>query len=752
MFNNKQIKKTVQISGLGQLILMVMLTIFSRNLEARDHSIDYREKIYITTDRELYITGEKVWFQSFIIPVHQNLLSKIVYVELYDASRAFLQQYKYKINQMSAAGYIKLPDNMESGGYMLRAYTRYSRNFPAVLYAYKALSVINPESGVNRPPEKNDKTNDDIFVNNGLAVYMSNNSMDDIGFKKEETGYKVSLQLQQSDSLEPETLRYKLINPDLSLVDSGFFHSRNGKHTLFLGNKGIQPGINYIIMAGKKGSVKGWACFYHHNSGYRSLSIQPDKKTYKCRERAKISVCTQDKPKTGSAVSPSSTSSYTATFTNIPKTGSAVSHDQYTVPMNQKITPSMAFKQLYFNVSVNRKNMNAGLEDTSYIYQLIKAVPNTLNNLGFHYPFINQIPVRHLNEALSNHLTSMTEDDKFKAFMHHHIKLNHYPEIWDASLTGVLTGKDQENISGKQVFLSILGKNPQLHVNKTDENGKFRFFIHHQTGETKIFVGADSKHQEQEIHIDNDFSVDWNEGAKIPLFVDANDTALLEKAIFASQVQKKFNTSIQTVSVAPGQVPPIQRYGKRTVMANYIELPTTKEILNELVMNVHVKEEKGQDQIWVTNANTGELYKDPLVLVDNMPVFDASKVLELPSNAVQTVTLINRPYYIGDFSFKGMVFIETNTGDFGGLVPDAGSAFLNYQTIKPHSRMIQTQQRLRSLPYYRNLVYWSTGKRLKKNHAFEMMMPDEGGQYEIIIRGYDSGGNHYYGYETITVE
>ncbi|MEE4197805.1 MAG: MG2 domain-containing protein [Bacteroidales bacterium] len=105
---------------------------------------DYREKGMLGTDRSIYIAGENIHFNAFVTSTPDKLISKIVYVELITPNGKQIKGVKYRITSSGASGKIKIPTNIYSGNYYLRAYTQYMRNSGPSSYAYQGIKIIHP--------------------------------------------------------------------------------------------------------------------------------------------------------------------------------------------------------------------------------------------------------------------------------------------------------------------------------------------------------------------------------------------------------------------------------------------------------------------------------------------------------------------------------------------------------------------------------------------------------------------------------
>ena len=105
---------------------------------------DFRERIYVQTDKQVYLAGELLWLKLCVtdatgIPVS---FSKVGYVELLDESTALVQA-KIEIKEGIGEGWLELPALLPTGYYRLVAYTRYMRNEGDTVFFRKTIGVVN---------------------------------------------------------------------------------------------------------------------------------------------------------------------------------------------------------------------------------------------------------------------------------------------------------------------------------------------------------------------------------------------------------------------------------------------------------------------------------------------------------------------------------------------------------------------------------------------------------------------------------
>ena len=98
-----------------------------------------QENTRIVLDRSLYSSGETVWLRGWVtkagvsaVKVGELPTSKFLYVELLrDGLGSVEQRIKLKERSGMFFGQLELPDDLESGWYTLRAYTRAQKDWPA---------------------------------------------------------------------------------------------------------------------------------------------------------------------------------------------------------------------------------------------------------------------------------------------------------------------------------------------------------------------------------------------------------------------------------------------------------------------------------------------------------------------------------------------------------------------------------------------------------------------------------------------
>ena len=80
------------------------------------------------------------------ISLSSLIQSKILYIELILADGSALVSQKHSISNKQCQGVLEIPQDLLSGTYYLKAYTKYMRNFGTASFAYLPLKIVNPYS------------------------------------------------------------------------------------------------------------------------------------------------------------------------------------------------------------------------------------------------------------------------------------------------------------------------------------------------------------------------------------------------------------------------------------------------------------------------------------------------------------------------------------------------------------------------------------------------------------------------------
>lgn len=109
-----------------------------------------QERIHVHTDKSTYFVGEDIWFRVHLTDYYYRLpdtSSRYVYGELISPHNDIINRVKIRPNNGAYHGYINIPQELASGNYELRFYTRYTENIGEDYFYRKRINIGNPLSG-----------------------------------------------------------------------------------------------------------------------------------------------------------------------------------------------------------------------------------------------------------------------------------------------------------------------------------------------------------------------------------------------------------------------------------------------------------------------------------------------------------------------------------------------------------------------------------------------------------------------------
>lgn len=743
------------------------------------------EVVNIYTDRDLYLTGETLWFaaQCLLKDTHETSpLSNVLYIELFNAEKKSVRHEKFRLEKGKVTGSLQIPEELISGDYYIRAYTQYLRNFPSESYFTKWFTVINPVTPLNqsqfklydsieiipdgltlvnncpalvgiRIPDKVMKgaksfnivdQNMNIVSElkpfaNGLTAfnYIPNDSTEYF-LKVEltgenpmlvafpvvsESGFSIQTELSGSEMwciITGSTANVNL-NDQLRLAvfsgnssemfESGFFNATTD-YSVSFPLKNFDEGINYLVLTDSDNKIQQFKSLFLNLNETIDIPIQLTNDTFSRREEIGCEL-----------ISPFSLSGDTAFLT-----ASVVMHGT-NIEMNDLLPPQFIANPLLIEAYLqNSPTPPEDIQDQIRIALYLKS-----------------------RESLRLISSQLLNDQ---------VPMIYLPEIRDVSVSGFV----REKTSGLpapdvRVFASVLFRNFQIHSTKTNEDGSFIFSLNFLTGNHDLYLYAEQNPgRELELLINSDFSGDYPDLTNVFLPPDSSARSLFEQLWVNQQVSQKFPDETNVITNQTPELPFLFGNEMLTVKPDdYVGLNTMKEVFNEIIPWVRLNETDEHYRFSVFDKASGQLYNDPLILLDYIPLPNADELIKIHPSQVSEIGVVTSAYALGNNIFQGVISIKTKSRNFSGInFPDA-SAFAEFQTLTPYSTLSATHYDSGSslnnqTPDFRTLLYWEPEIELSsQNIPFNFYSSDRCAVYDIIVRGYTRNGKYCYSKTTFKV-
>ncbi len=325
------------------------------------------------------------------------------------------------------------------------------------------------------------------------------------------------------------------------------------------------------------------------------------------------------------------------------------------------------------------------------------------------------------------------------------------------SISGSVVQSDDTPAPFTTLHFSLLGDDPDFFTSVSDANGRFVLSSPERFGDQEVYVSPDpGEDLNLEVRIDQDFDTSPMAAPALKFQLSPQERELATWLALNKQFHMVYGNQVQTETdvVTNGQQP---FYGTRVQqlrMDDYVNLPTLEEVFINLVPNVDAIRRRGKPIIKINSENLGIGIYKPLIMIDNISVFDTEAIMALPPERIDRIDLINEIYLKGSVAFGGIIAIYTKEGDMAGIDLPHGSYFFDYKSLDralPDTCSLPPTED--HIPDMRNTILWLNDVNMEKGMAVERSFkaPLTRGEYVILVRGLAPTGEIFSAYTLFKV-
>lgn len=765
------------------VFLNIILIMASGALSAQDtrksedgiKNFGYSEMLYVQADRDIYFTGEDVFIKIYRFNALTHTpgnVSKVAYTDLFDNYRNPLIQIKTEINDFSGSAVLRLPDTLSTGNYFIRSYTNWMQNFPAELYSYKRISVINPFEKMSRfkiPSSRQQPDTVIFYPETGFLIQGVENR----------TGFRC-LTLNG----DPVKMNGIIINEDndtLGLVSS----DKNGFGIVSItptgpGNIYLQvdaktrPGRKYplpeIFEGGITFTVKSDARYFEIR-----LNIPEDHKFQKQGDKAFIVYTPVSSVPIRKSLSPAGNNLIILKRDELPyglallkvtdEAGNLMAErwiindkaDQLRYEI--KIPSDLYSTRERVSVSVNVRDADDKPEKSDLLISVVKSF--TSDNSRFRtlarqiqLPAAGAIDIDQQLPDINDCLMFFPLNDELFASRKDFslISPEYLPEIEGHLVSGTImeraTGVPLQN---EHITLSFIGKAAHCSFAKTDDQGNFNFVISNKELNEIVIQPLSADLRDCYIELKDPFIIPAKHFRAAPLYLDSNKLELINKAIISMQVKNIYSPFLNKPADNTVLTSTRSFYGdpdKIIELSGFIELGSLKEVVKEIVPGLSTQKRNDKINFRLINMLPGHPFEtSPLVLFDGVPVYDIEKLLDIKSAEIERIEVVNSRYFISDIVLEGIVNFISKKADMNMLDFDKTIFRQEFNALQETPRYYFPDYSADSLksgriPDFRNTLYWNPDLSTDSegNVQFEFYTSDESGEYTVIVEGVSGDG------------
>ncbi len=326
------------------------------------------------------------------------------------------------------------------------------------------------------------------------------------------------------------------------------------------------------------------------------------------------------------------------------------------------------------------------------------------------------------------------------------------PELRGELICGKITSKDSNfKVNDKKVGFSIPGKDYEIKIATTDNEGNFCFNLDKEYEENDAFL--------QVLGFEDKFSVELINSEALGYdqleFNDFKITRAMKDMIIKRSVYNQIRN--RYFSVKPDTLTPLQEippfYGGVAEiydLDDYTRFPTIRETLVEVVNNVWAKKIENDRYVFQVRYKYPPFNEPeylPLVIVDGMIIQDHTDLVEYDARKVKRISVSRDKHYLGSQIFQGVVDIETEKGDYYKLINKSYVDKVSLFKPLPKKKYFIQQYNQDGandsdrIPDYRNQLLWLPDVVFNDTETtINFFTSNNLGEYEIRIEGYANNG------------
>jgi hypothetical protein len=327
----------------------------------------------------------------------------------------------------------------------------------------------------------------------------------------------------------------------------------------------------------------------------------------------------------------------------------------------------------------------------------------------------------------------------------------YFPELRGISISGKVIDKDtRQVVPSALVHLAMLNKNSFYSGFISNNRGQFLFTFPFSEGDSDFYIEADKENLPLSLHIDNEFCNNLFSPGNTPFELTESERELAKEICINMQINKNIVKTQNGDTVIEIQYNKITNnfYGDpdRVIYTKkYIELTNIREFIFELVPEFIIEIQNKIPVLKLARITTLAAFH-PLCLIDNVPVTDIEKFLNIPIEKIERIEIIDKAYVAGNIQYNGVIHAFSKNRDLAGIVISKNSKFFNFNLYSVTKSVdfpdYADKTYLARIPDRRNTLYWNSGITLKQGQEQKISFytADMKGEYEILVQGLSTAG------------
>lgn len=727
------------------------------------------EKLYAATDKSFYVSGETIWFKIYNLEGGTNLpltLSSIAYVEVLSEDNKPVLQGKIDLREGMGTGSFIVPNSINSGKYVLRAYTNLMRNYDPAFYFHKKITIVNPfKTSGNSATNDSAGYNIDFFAEGGemVAGVKSKVGFEVINKYGEGIDCQGYILNKHNDTIANfRTLKFGLGSFEFIPVQDEVYKAVVAfKHGVAV-TKELPPAktngvvmhlddddpkfIKVEVIAAKTSDVAQTYLLVHQRSVVKTVlaNIMEDGKTTFLIDKQTLNDGVSAITIFDNERRPVCERLYFKPPSQANKLLIAKNKDEFSTREKVIIhltdsTPANANISVYLIDSLQKTSKT---DISSYLW-LTSELKGRIENPSYYLSDTAAI----VNEAIENLLLThgwRKVDQRISA-----PAFSFLPEYEGHMVKAtIMDNRSNSGAENVDAYCTVPGEKFRFSTAVSNEAGEALFNVRKFYGANELIIQT-KKGEGYTISVSNPFSesyASFNAGSFVlPEYLQKQ---LLQHSI-SSQVQNSYNKEEFQRFLLPYFYDSTAFYGipdKKYFLDDYTRFVTMEEVMREYVPEVHLRKQRDNFHYYVAD-NPHKFYfdEDPLVLLDGAPVFDVNKIISFDPLKVKKMEIVTHKQFYSGSQYSGIVSYTTYKGNLGGFQLEPNAIVVPYEGLQFEREFYSpvyesTEQKESRIADYRNVLYWSPNVIINGSDTSSFYTSDIPGKYAVAVEGIDKNG------------